>query len=99
MSALRITLSDSQLALLRRRAAERGFGDVQEFAQNILASFIDNPQNGPADLQIRSKKDLEAKLIEGQKSGRATAMTDKDWTKLKTEVRQQIAARRASKAS
>src|SRR5437763_765012 len=52
-----------------------------------------NPSTGLSNLQIRSKRDLAAKLMEGAKSGRATAMTDKDWTKLKTEVREQIAAR------
>ena len=99
MSSLKIQLSDDQMRTLKQRATALGFEDVESYARSLVANVLNQSFDAPSHLKIRYRKDLDAKLLECERSGRATEMTDADWADLKTEVRQRISARRASKAS
>ncbi len=99
MSALRIQLSGAELTRLKKRAQALGFEDAESYARSLVADALNESFDAPAHLKIRSKKDLEAKLVEGVRSGRTRAFTESDWANLKADARRRIAARSVSKAS
>jgi antitoxin ParD1/3/4 len=91
MSALRITLPQRQLQQLKKRAAQLGFSDVSAYLQSVVAQKLSEPVDedygAPEHLKVRSRQDLEAKLLAGEKSGPATEMTTRDWDELRDKVR------------
>ena len=104
MKSLTIRLSDAQAKRLERRAAARGFKDASAYAASVLARLGDLSDDedfgAPEHLTVRSREDLEAKLLEGLDSGRATEMTAADWSDMREEVRRRAAAaRRSARAS
>jgi antitoxin ParD1/3/4 len=82
MTRINVSLPDELKQRLDLQIARRGFADAGQYLRNLIEM----------DLQEYEDPSLEAQLLEGLKSGRATLMTDRDWTQVRREV-----ARRSSK--
>jgi hypothetical protein len=100
MPTLFIPISDQELNELQKRAKDLGYTDVRACALALLLDALSDepPYGAPPQQSIRSRSDLEAKLLQGLDSGPATPMTEQDWA----EVRRgafSIAAARTAKAS
>jgi hypothetical protein len=98
MSALRITLSQKELNRLKKRATAFGYKDVGSYARSVLKNQLTSDEDfgAPEHLKIRSASDLDAKLLEGELSGRATEMTTADWDRIRTKVRSRATRAKAS---
>ena len=84
-----ITLPDEMRAELERQAKAAGFATAEEYAVQILRAVAladaedtdDMPV--PDELQIKSRADLEAKLLAGLNSGQPIRVTPEFWANLR----------------
>lgn len=105
MKSLMVELSEEQLERLSHRASAKGFRDVSGCAQKVLAERLNEPEAGdedygaPESLVIRSPKDLEEKLLAGLDSGKATALDEAKWNRIRAVVKENVKVGRRSRAS
>jgi hypothetical protein len=101
MKSLTIKLSDAQIARLEKRATASGFPDAATFASTLLAGLgeADAPLSVLTRLDTSSREKLEAMLLEGLGSGRSAALTQAEWSSIRSEVNRQKTSRTRSKAS
>jgi hypothetical protein len=98
MGMLQIDVSDDLRSQLELRAAQGGFGTVEQYAEAVLresvgADSTDDRHDGPAHLKLRAPADLAAKLREGIDSGPAAAKTDADWDEMRRRLQAQVAGK------
>ncbi len=79
MTTLNISLPDEMKRFVECQVAQGGYSTSSEYLRELIRQ----------DQKRRAQEKLEAKLIEGLRSGAATEMKRKDWD----EIRQQILKR------
>ncbi len=83
-----ITLPDDMKEELQRKAQAEGFDSVDQYVLFALRERADenaedlNDMPIPGELEIKSKDDLKAKILEGLNSGPAIRMTTELWNNL-----------------
>jgi hypothetical protein len=90
MNQVTINLSEKGISIARERAAERGFGGVEEYLSRIVEASLacgesDEAYGAPPYLQIKSKEHLEALIVEGLQSP-GQPMTKEDWQQFRREL-------------
>jgi antitoxin ParD1/3/4 len=96
-----ITLPESMRGEVEAKAKAAGCPSVEEYVALLIASD-DSPGYEPAnvpvpdELVIRSREDLEAKILEGLNSGTPVPATPEFWEELNRRVEQRAARRKSA---
>lgn len=83
MTSMNVSLPESMRRFIEDQIATGGYGTVSEYFRELVR----------ADKQRKAEDELAALLLQGIKSGKATPMTNQDWTEIRAEVRRRAAAR------
>jgi hypothetical protein len=85
-NGLTITLSHRAAELANQRAATLGFSDVGEYLETLIAEDgFGEDYGAPAQLQPKTREELEALLTEGLHQPTRT-MTRQHWDQMKQEL-------------
>jgi len=89
-----ITLPDEWRERLEASAKLNGFTTVDEYVAEVLSAEW-SPDDGefpcvpiPEELRIKSREDLEAKILEGMNSGPPILVTPQFWANLRQRARE-----------
>ena len=90
MARLSIEIPEHLRAKAEARAAESGHASVEQYVQALVRSDLegaveDEDFGAPDGLTVRSRGDLEAKLLEGLDSP-ASEMTGADWDAIRRKI-------------
>jgi hypothetical protein len=95
-----ITLPDEMKDELERKARIAGFTSVDLFVLHALRDRPDEHAEDlrdmpiPEELEIKSREDLEAKILEGLNSGPAIRATPEFWSRLQLRAEEQATAQK-----
>ena len=101
MAHLTLEFPDEIRSKLVLRARQTGYPSLEEYVEKLLRSeadvtgIADEDFGAPEHLTTTSGDQLEALLMEGEASGRATEMTAEEWESIRKEVAARIAANRS----
>jgi antitoxin ParD1/3/4 len=81
MKTMNISLPDAMRDYIEQQVEAGGYGSVSEYIRDLIRQ----------DQKRKEKEDLETLLLEGLDSGKATGMSDRDWTEIRQAVRDKLA--------
>jgi hypothetical protein len=94
-----ITLPDSIAAEVQAKAKAAGFSSVDEYVAYLIVA--DEPTADdlsgmpvPDELVIKSREDLEAKILEGLNSGPPIRATPEFWEDMRRRIRERAGRRK-----
>jgi antitoxin ParD1/3/4 len=87
-ATMNISLPESMREWIEEVVAKGGYGTVSEYIRELVRQ----------DQKARSKKALEARLLEALESGEPRELTRADWDKLRRELIEKANARRGKRA-
>jgi len=81
---MNIALPENMKQFVQEQVAQGGYSSVSEYIRSLIRS----------DQEERARETLEAEILKGLQSGDSSAMTDKDWREIRSEVRRRYAGRK-----
>jgi antitoxin ParD1/3/4 len=89
MQTMNISLPDQLKEFVDGQVDSGRYSSVSEYVRDLIRD----------DEKRKAQDKLEAMLMEGIRSGEATAMTRRDWAEIRKEALKQFEARKARKKS
>jgi hypothetical protein len=93
MITLSLSLPEDLKSLAEARAAESGHASLEDYVEALIRAdtMTETEAGAPSEVTVRTREELEAKLLEGLQSP-AAEMTPADWQ----EMRRQFLRRHSS---
>jgi antitoxin ParD1/3/4 len=88
MQTMNISLPDPLKDFIEQQVSSGRYSSVSEYVRELVRE----------DEKRKAQEKLEALLLEGIESGKATAMTRQDWADIRRQAMARIQARRLPKA-
>ena len=80
MKTIDVSLPDTMRDYIEEQVRTEGYGSVSEYIYDLVRR----------DQKRKAQQRLEALLLEGLDSGKATPMSERDWTEIRQAVRDKL---------